>query len=336
MGQILDKPVTDKSTHSGKNVFLRYGCSSMQGYRVSMEDRHNYITSLPKDTPSSIQSLNSEVSFFAVYDGHSGDSCADFLSKNLFKHVLVEESKADNLTVSTLLSSDDRIKSGFMKTDAAFEKAGEGLDDSGTTAVTTFVKKIGDKVEVICANTGDSRCVLFNEGKTEPMSYDHKPTNQLERDRIHKAGSFVEFSRVNGSLAVSRAFGDLSYKKSLKVPPEEQAVTALPDIKRVQISVDKSKRKDFTFLVLACDGIWDVMSNEDATKFVRDRLVKQREGKYIPSSATTDSEFDDAVQPKSYKNGEYDLGAICEDMLDYCVKCLDSKDNVSVIIVLFE
>ena len=78
------------------------------------------------------------------------------------------------------------------------------------------------------------------------------------------------------------------------------------------------------------------MSNEDATKFVRDRLVKQREGKYIPSSATTDSEFDDAVQPKSYKNGEYDLGAICEDMLDYCVKCLDSKDNVSVIIVLFE
>lgn len=301
-----------------------------------MEDRHNYITALPKDAPQPIQSLSPELSFFAVYDGHSGDSCADFLSKNLFKLVLTEESRAENVSVNSLLSSDERIKSGFMKTDAAFEKAGEGVDDSGTTAVTTFVKKIGDKIEIICANTGDSRCVLFNEGKTEPMSYDHKPTNQLERDRIQRAGSFVEFSRVNGSLAVSRAFGDLSYKKSLKVSPEEQAVTALPDIKRVQISGEKSKRKDYSFLILACDGIWDVMSNEDATKFVRDRLIKQRDGKYIPSSASTDSEFDDAVQPKSYKNGEYDLGAICEDMLDYCVKCLDSKDNVSVVIVLFE
>jgi serine/threonine protein phosphatase PrpC len=266
-----------------------------------------------------------------------GDSCADFLSKNLLKIALTEESKADGLSGNTLLSSDERIKSGFMKADAAFEKAGEGVDDSGTTAITTFVKRVAhDKLELICANTGDSRCVLFNEGKTEPMSYDHKPTNQLERDRIHKAGSFVEFSRVNGSLAVSRAFGDLSYKKSQKVPPEEQAVTALPEIKRVTVSLDKSKKKDFSFLILACDGIWDVMSNEDATKFVRDRLIKQRDGKYIPSSASTDSEFDDAVQPKSYRNGEYDLGAICEDMLDYCVKCLDSKDNVSVIIVLFE
>ncbi len=65
MGQILDKPVTDKSTHRGENSYLKYGCSSMQGYRVSMEDRHNYETRVTN-------SANAEISFFAVYDGHSG------------------------------------------------------------------------------------------------------------------------------------------------------------------------------------------------------------------------------------------------------------------------
>ena len=75
MGQILDKPVTDKSTHSGKNSYLRYGCSSMQGYRITMEDRHNFITQIPKDAPQSIHNLGVDASFFAVYDGHSGMCC---------------------------------------------------------------------------------------------------------------------------------------------------------------------------------------------------------------------------------------------------------------------
>jgi len=337
MGQILDKPVLDKSTHRGENAYLKYGCSSMQGYRVSMEDRHNYETKLSNNA-------NAEASFFAVYDGHSGDSCADFLSKNLFKTVVEEEHKLSNLTASSFLSNDDRIKSAFMKTDALFEEYGHGVDDSGSTAITCFIKRTDNnssthKMELICANTGDSRCVLYDQGKTEPMSYDHKPTNPIERDRIHRAGSFVEFSRVNGSLAVSRAFGDLGYKKSTKVRPEEQAVTAHPDLKRVSVSLS-SKKKDFTFLILACDGVWDVMTNEVATKFVHERLVKQREGKYVPMSQQQDSEFDDGSSTnnhqKTLKKGEYDLGSICEDMLDSCVKKLDSKDNVSVIIVLFQ
>lgn len=79
MGQILDKPVTEKQTHIGENDFLIYGCSSMQGFRISMEDRHNYIANpaREKDVPVEIKNFfkgneKAGLAFFAVYDGHSG------------------------------------------------------------------------------------------------------------------------------------------------------------------------------------------------------------------------------------------------------------------------
>ena len=76
MGQILDKPVTDKTTHVGKNGYAMFGCSSMQGFRLSMEDRHNYFTELPRVAPPKVQQAiereDVHVSFFAVFDGHSG------------------------------------------------------------------------------------------------------------------------------------------------------------------------------------------------------------------------------------------------------------------------
>jgi protein phosphatase 2C family protein 2/3 len=341
MGQILDKPVTEKQTHNGGNNFLLYGCSSMQGYRISMEDRHNYVADINKDlkdAPAEIKNLlktntDTGLSFFAVYDGHSGDSCADFLSKNLLKNILAEEVNHNTkLTPETLLKNDDVIKKGFMRTDAEFEKASAGVDDSGTTAVTALVKKNKDgKIEVICVNTGDSRAVAYINGKTEAMSFDHKPTNQTERERILKADSFVEFGRVSGTLAVSRAFGDLSYKKCSKVPPEAQAVTALPDIKRVVIEPEDYTNNNYSFLLLACDGLWDVMTNEQATSYVLECLKKQKNGTYQPSN-NPDNEFETSQAPK--KQG-YDLGMICEELLDHSVKVLDSKDNVSIVIVLF-
>jgi len=76
MGQILDKPVIDKTTHTGRNRYAMFGCSSMQGFRLSMEDRHNYFTELPRVTPPKIfQVMDKEdmhLSFFGVFDGHSG------------------------------------------------------------------------------------------------------------------------------------------------------------------------------------------------------------------------------------------------------------------------
>ena len=85
---------------------------------------------------------------------------------------------------------------------------------------------------LICANAGDSRCVLGEGGRAFPMSTDHKPTMKKERDRIYRAGSTVNVEgRIDGNLNLSRAIGDIAHKKNSKLPLHEQAITSLPDIK---------------------------------------------------------------------------------------------------------
>jgi serine/threonine protein phosphatase PrpC len=118
------------------------------------------------------------------------------------------------------------------------------------------------------ANAGDSRAVLCRgSGATEPLSFDHKPQQEREMSRITKAGGFVnQFGRVNGNLNLSRSIGDLKYKQVPGIPPSEQMITAEPDIVQVELH-----EKD-EFLVLGCDGIWDCLTNEQAVKYVRDRI----------------------------------------------------------------
>jgi serine/threonine protein phosphatase PrpC len=85
----------------------------------------------------------------------------------------------------------------------------------GSTCISCFVKRKKKKnlIEIICANVGDSRCVLCYQNKVIPMSFDHKPTNQKEKKRILNASGFIENNRINGTLAVSRAFGDSMFKQ---------------------------------------------------------------------------------------------------------------------------
>jgi serine/threonine protein phosphatase PrpC len=137
-------------------------------------------------------------------------------------------------------------------------------DRSGCTAVSVFVSER----EIICANAGDSRCVLCRAGRAVALSVDHKPTLPMERRRIERAKGFVMNRRVNGVLALSRAIGDFAFKRRPFVPWEEQAVTSLPDV--VATAIDRSTDE---FIVLACDGIWDVMSSEAVVAFVRTRLL---------------------------------------------------------------
>lgn len=92
--------------------------------------------------------------------------------------------------------------------------------------------------------------------QVDVLSYDHKPNNEKELKRICEGGGFVEYNRVNGNLALSRALGDFVFKRNPDKIPEEQIVTAYPDIEERDIT------EDWEFAVLACDGIWDVMQNE--------------------------------------------------------------------------
>ena len=85
--------------------------------------------------------------------------------------------------------------------------------------------------EIYCANAGDSRCVLSNDGKAIEMSVDHKPDNPSEKARIEKAGGFVEDNRVKGVLNLSRSLGDLEYKQEKDISVENQMITCVPEIK---------------------------------------------------------------------------------------------------------
>lgn len=116
---------------------------------------------------------------------------------------------------------------------------------------------------------GDSRAIASVNGKVQQLSFDHKPNNELESKRIKEAGGWVAFNRVNGSLALSRALGDFVYKQNEEKKPEEQIVTAYPDVEVFDLT------QDHEFIVLACDGIWDVMSNEQVLEFVRHRIANQ-------------------------------------------------------------
>jgi len=138
---------------------------------------------------------------------------------------------------------------------------------AGCTAVVALLK--GTKLYV--ANAGDSRAVISKAGVAEALSIDHKPTQDRERDRIVGAGGFVSeiggVARVNANLNLSRAIGDLRYKTNRALSPSEQIITAEPDVTVTELT------HEHEFLVMACDGVWDVMKNQEVVDFVRERLA---------------------------------------------------------------
>ena len=124
---------------------------------------------------------------------------------------------------------------------------------TGSTACVVFITSEA----IYCANAGDSRAVLKSGDHAVALSVDHKPDNKKERKRIKKANHNVKYSRVDEDLALSRAFGDFLYKDQKDLKPEQQAITCLPDVVR------RNRRKLDKFIVLACDGIWDCLSNDE-------------------------------------------------------------------------
>lgn len=104
------------------------------------------------------------------------------------------------------------------------------------------------------------------------MSFDHKPEDEPERARIVKAGGRVTMDgRVNNGLNLSRAIGDHAYKQNTDLGPEEQMITALPDIKTLDIEEDDE------FMILACDGIWNFMSSQEVVDYIRPKIKENRE-----------------------------------------------------------
>lgn len=139
---------------------------------------------------------------------------------------------------------------------------------AGATAVVAVLH--GHQLSV--ANAGDSRGVLCRSGLAYPLSYDHKPSSTNELRRIQNAGGFVNhFGRVNGNLNLSRSIGDLKYKQVEKKTAAEQMITAEPDVLQVLLNKELDE-----FFILACDGIWDCLSNQQAVDYCKSRIHEKK------------------------------------------------------------
>lgn len=273
MGAFLDKPKTEKYNCCGEGNGLSYGLSSMQGWRVDMEDAHTTVLGLSAPGMT-------DWSFFAVYDGHAGSRVANYCSKHLLEHIInasygvgstqgggPESSAVDpSPGPPTVEAVKAGIRTGFLKIDEhmrSFSDLRNGMDRSGSTAVGVIVSP----EHFFFFNCGDSRAVLYRDSHVCFSTLDHKPCNPREKERIQNAGGTVLIQRVNGSLAVSRALGDYLYKCVEGKGPTEQLVSPEPAVSEMVRASEQDQ-----FLILACDGIWDVMSNEELCEFVKSRL----------------------------------------------------------------
>ena len=122
------------------------------------------------------------------------------------------------------------------------------------------------------ANAGDSRAVICKNGIGYQMSHDHKPDSAKEKNRIYKSGGWVNEGRIKGNLNLSRSLGDFEYKQDKNLSPKDQMITAYPEI-NIEI-IDENCE----FIIVACDGIWDCLTPQEACDFVRNRLYERKNG----------------------------------------------------------
>lgn len=326
-GRNGNEPITTKGTERGyiqTGGMDSYAFSGMQGWRVTMEDSHMVCTNIQVDD----RPLPKGHAIFGVFDGHGGDFTSEYaaayfiptFSRNTYlkKYAnLKPHEQADVPGVSLLKSAlaetfsvlDVEIrKKQNQRNDTVMAMAGNDVNKlqasrmrferSGSTIVVVMVTPS----HIICANAGDSRAILQRDGGVLPLSFDHKPNNIPELERITGAGGFVKSKRVDGDLAVSRGLGDFSYKSIDGLSVGAQKVVPHPEF----VVYPRDIRND-EFIVMACDGIWDVATNTECAEFVQGLL----------------------------DDGENDLGLICEEALDSCLE-KNSRDNMTIAMITFD
>lgn len=156
------------------------------------------------------------------------------------------------------------IRDGFLGIDRHMHSLSrnESWDHSGSTATAVMISPRN----IYFINCGDSRTFLCRNSHVVFYTEDHKPCNPREKERIQNAGGSVTLQRINGSLAVSRALGDFDFKEVEWRAQTEQLVSPEPEVYELE------RTPEDEFLVVACDGVWDAISNEELCAFVRNRL----------------------------------------------------------------
>jgi serine/threonine protein phosphatase PrpC len=241
---------------------LKAGFAEDIGRRAEMEDAHVALENF-RGRP--------DQGFFAIYDGHGGREVADFAAQNLHQNVMqMLAAGAPPL---------EALKEAYDLTDEDIKNA--GIDDrQGATAITALV--ISNQLYV--ANAGDARAVLDRNGTALRLSHDHKASDPNEQARIEQAGGKVVIdkndgiARVQDQLAVGRALGDHGLK---------QFVTSEPNLHQETIQPQDSR------VILACDGVWDVMTDQEALDLIKGEQNPDRAAQILKDEAlrrgTTDN-----------------------------------------------
>lgn len=213
---------------------------------------------------------NKELGLFGIFDGHLGHDVPHYLQNNLFNTIINQPEFWRNPPVAILKA--------YEITDNTVLQKAPDLGIGGSTAVTAIL--INDQ-RLLVANVGDSRAVLCRAGDAIQLSVDHEPKS--EKRCIEDKGGFVttlpgDVPRVDGQLAVARAFGDKNLKVHLRSDPD------IHDMK-----LDETDE----FLILASDGLWKVMENQDAVNLIRKVKDPETAAKKLTEAALTRKSKDD-------------------------------------------
>ena len=265
-----------------------------------------------------VKKINSKIEqifyFFGIFDGHGGRGCSSYLQENLYKYI-------QNFSKESLEKAIYQSENDFLQ-NYAVDENNNLKDTSGSCGVMAMIKNN----KLIIGNIGDSRILLFKNGKLFFETVDHKPNSEKEKERIKKSGGQIYQSqalvpisqKINlpwrvlpGRLSVSRTFGDVQAKKE-KFGGKEGVIIPCPDITEFDLD------ENFDFMILGCDGIFDVISNEQIFDIWK---IVLNDHKY-----------------KDFENDELDVNNLCGDFADAIIKSSlfkNSYDNLSCVVVLF-
>ncbi|KXG22151.1 probable protein phosphatase 2C 49 [Sorghum bicolor] len=326
----------------------RYGVTSVCGLRREMEDA---VSIRPDFLRGAADPSSGKHHFYGVFDGHGCCHVARMCQDRMHALVADEYKKAGSGNSATAAAAEpaweEVMKKVFARMDGeaatrAASRSSNGsiacrcelqkptrCDHAGSTAVVAVVSP----TSVVVANAGDSRAVLSRAGVPVPLSVDHKPDRQDELERIQEAGGRVIYwdgARVLGVLAMSRAIGD-GYLKPFVTAEPEVAVTERTD--------------DDECLILASDGLWDVVTNEMACDVVRACFrsngppsppAARPNGVLPPPAAGAGREGDDGAASPVKGVDKADSDRACSEaalLLAKLALARRSTDNVSVVVV---
>lgn len=245
-GLISSKNILDgeykKFTSPHTDLFKEFSVCQFQNKknRDNMEDRFCILVSFPNN--------NQNKSIFAIFDGHGGYQISNYLMDNFLNFFNKISEKYNNQNYEKILEKT------FSHCDDEIKKI-QGSQKMGSTATIILLVKemdqiLGKQKVIYCANLGDSNCRLFNCHGYKKITYEHRCSDEMEEKRIKKGNGSIINGRIGGNISVTRSLGDYNMR--------DYGLISEPYINKVLFN-DNEKN----FLVLATDGVWDFLNEEE-------------------------------------------------------------------------